>query len=148
MMFDTSDLSCEVEKCDRALNSSYLMEYNCTCWNSSSLDLEEVERLENEVGYIPYNKRPETYIVPILFVLIFVVGVLGNGTLVLIFMRHRNMRNTPNTYIFSLALGDLLVIVICVPFISTLYTVSIRNIKLKFACISLVTGCPVKKQCL
>jgi hypothetical protein len=131
MMFGTIDPSCMLEKCDPVLNSSYLLDYNCSCWNSSGLDLDEVEILENEVGYIPYNKRPETYIVPILFVLIFVVGVLGNGTLVLIFIRHRNMRNTPNTYIFSLALGDLLVIVICVPFISTLYTVSIQNVKLQ-----------------
>ncbi|XP_046407034.1 neuropeptide CCHamide-1 receptor-like [Ischnura elegans] len=73
--------------------------------------------------YVPYGQRPETYIVPILFALIFVVGVLGNGTLVLIFVRNRNMRNIPNTYIFSLALGDLLVILTCVPFTSTVYTV-------------------------
>ncbi|XP_046405979.1 neuropeptide CCHamide-2 receptor-like [Ischnura elegans] len=77
--------------------------------------------LEDE--YVPYGQRPETYIVPILFALIFVVGVLGNGTLVLIFVRNRNMRNIPNTYIFSLALGDLLVILTCVPFTSTVYTV-------------------------
>lgn len=72
--------------------------------------------------YVDYSKRPETYIVPILFALIFVVGVLGNGTLVLIFIRHRNMRNVPNTHIFSLALGDLLLIATCVPFTSTVYT--------------------------
>ncbi|KAF6210431.1 hypothetical protein GE061_013537 [Apolygus lucorum] len=73
--------------------------------------------------YIPYSKRPETYIVPLVFAFIFFVGVLGNGTLVLIFVRHRNMRNVPNTYILSLALGDLLVIVTCVPFTSTIYTI-------------------------
>ncbi|GFG34895.1 hypothetical protein Cfor_07356, partial [Coptotermes formosanus] len=75
-----------------------------------------------QIPYIEYTQRPETYIVPVLFALIFVVGVLGNGTLVLIFIRNRNMRNVPNTYIFSLALGDLLVIVTCVPFTSTVYT--------------------------
>ncbi|GLH02505.1 Neuropeptide CCHamide-1 receptor [Gryllus bimaculatus] len=48
--------------------------------------------------------------------------VLGNGTLVFIFARHRQLRNAPNTYILSLALGDLLLIVTCVPFTSTLYT--------------------------
>ncbi|KAG5877828.1 hypothetical protein JTB14_011864 [Gonioctena quinquepunctata] len=57
---------------------------------------------------IPYSERPETYIVPVLFFLIFVVGVLGNGTLVVIFLRHKNMRNVPNTYILSLAMGDSL----------------------------------------
>ncbi|XP_075214785.1 neuropeptide CCHamide-2 receptor-like isoform X2 [Lycorma delicatula] len=74
-------------------------------------------------GYVPYSQRPETYIVPVLFALIFLVGALGNGTLVLIFARHRTMRNVPNTYILSLALGDLLVIVTCVPFTSLVYTI-------------------------
>lgn len=75
-----------------------------------------------EDGYIPYPERPETYIVPVVFAIIFIVGVLGNGTLVFIFARHKRMRNIPNTYIFSLALGDLLVILSCVPFTSILYT--------------------------
>ncbi|XP_046406691.1 neuropeptide CCHamide-1 receptor-like [Ischnura elegans] len=73
--------------------------------------------------YVPYSLRPETYIVPIVFAIIFMVGVLGNGTLVLIFLRNRNMRNAPSMYVFSLALGDLLVIITCVPFTSTVYTV-------------------------
>lgn len=47
--------------------------------------------------YTPYAQRPETYIVPVLFFIIFVVGVVGNGTLVVIFLRHRAMRNVPNT---------------------------------------------------
>ncbi|XP_050424286.1 neuropeptide CCHamide-2 receptor-like [Adelges cooleyi] len=78
---------------------------------------------DTEDQYVPYSERPETYIVPVIFAMIFVVGVLGNGTLVLIFVRHRSMRNVPNTYMLSLALGDLLVILTCVPFTSTVYTV-------------------------
>lgn len=73
-------------------------------------------------AYIPFENRLETYVVPIVFAIIFLVGVLGNGTLILIFMRHRNMRNVPNTYIISLALGDLLLILTSVPFTSTVYT--------------------------
>ncbi|XP_058055615.1 neuropeptide CCHamide-2 receptor-like [Anopheles bellator] len=72
--------------------------------------------------YVPYEERPETYIVPVVFALIFIVGIVGNGTLVVIFLRHRAMRNIPNTYIFSLALADLLVILICVPLASMIYT--------------------------
>ncbi|XP_040155068.1 neuropeptide CCHamide-2 receptor-like [Anopheles arabiensis] len=72
--------------------------------------------------YVPYEQRPETYIVPVVFALIFIVGIVGNGTLVVIFLRHRAMRNIPNTYIFSLALADLLVILICVPLASLIYT--------------------------
>ena len=47
--------------------------------------------------YVPFEKRAATYIVPIIFALIFIIGVLGNGCLILIFFRHRAMRNVPNT---------------------------------------------------
>ncbi|CAG9824798.1 unnamed protein product [Phaedon cochleariae] len=70
----------------------------------------------------PYNERPETYVVPVIFLLIFVIGIIGNGTLVTIFIRHKNMRNIPNTYIMSLALADLLVLLTSVPFTSVIYT--------------------------
>ncbi|XP_039756403.1 neuropeptide CCHamide-2 receptor-like [Pararge aegeria] len=76
----------------------------------------------SESVYTPYSDRIETYLVPVIFAIIFIVGVLGNGTLVIVYVRHRGMRNAPNTYIFSLALADLLVILICVPFVSVIYT--------------------------
>ncbi|XP_034477392.1 neuropeptide CCHamide-2 receptor [Drosophila innubila] len=77
---------------------------------------------EENSGYVDVWDRPETYIVTVLFTLIFIVGVLGNGTLVIIFFRHRSMRNIPNTYILSLALADLLVILVCVPVATIVYT--------------------------
>uniref|UniRef100_T1IY09 G-protein coupled receptors family 1 profile domain-containing protein n=1 Tax=Strigamia maritima TaxID=126957 RepID=T1IY09_STRMM len=76
----------------------------------------------NESEYIPYHLRPETYIVPILFALIFIVGTLGNGVLIYIFIRNKTLRNVPNIYIISLSVGDLLVILVTVPFVSTVYT--------------------------
>ncbi|KAL1122053.1 hypothetical protein AAG570_003459 [Ranatra chinensis] len=88
-------------------------------YNDTEFNLTEATALT----ITPYSQRPETYVVPVLFAIIFIVGVLGNGTLVLIFARHRTMRNVPNTYILSLALGDLLVIISSVPFTSTVYTV-------------------------
>lgn len=63
----------------------YIMEENL----SSTID--------PDTFYTPYSQRLETYIVPFVFFIIFVVGVLGNGTLVVIFLRHRAMRNVPNT---------------------------------------------------
>lgn len=74
-----------------------------------------------EPPYYPIHERPETYIVPAVFVFIFVVGAVGNGTLVFLFARYPNMRNVPNMYILSLALGDLLVVVFAVPFVSIIY---------------------------
>ncbi|KAB7505214.1 Neuropeptide CCHamide-1 receptor [Armadillidium nasatum] len=72
--------------------------------------------------YIQHTERPEIYLVPIVFALIFILGATGNGALVYFFIRYPHMRNPPNTYIISLALGDLMVVVFCVPFISTIYT--------------------------
>uniref|UniRef100_A0ABD2XE92 G-protein coupled receptors family 1 profile domain-containing protein n=1 Tax=Trichogramma kaykai TaxID=54128 RepID=A0ABD2XE92_9HYME len=93
--------------------------------NSSLLNSESFDGYEEEDDdqYVPYNERPETYVVPILFALILIVGVVGNGVLVFTLVRHPNMRNIPNTYVLSLALGDLLVICTCVPFTSVLYTI-------------------------
>ncbi|XP_047031924.1 neuropeptide CCHamide-1 receptor isoform X1 [Helicoverpa armigera] len=81
------------------------------------------DMMNSSESYQPYYERPETYIVPLIFALIFVIGVVGNGTLVAVFVRHKAMRNVPNTYILSLALADLLVIITCVPFTSIVYTV-------------------------
>ena len=75
-----------------------------------------------EINYVPYELRPETYVVPILFALIFVVGLIGNGTLIYVFFRFRSMRTIPNMYIMSLAFGDLIVITGTIPFVSTIYT--------------------------
>ncbi|XP_014475319.1 PREDICTED: gastrin-releasing peptide receptor-like [Dinoponera quadriceps] len=79
------------------------------------------EANDKEEEYIPYSDRPETYIVPIVLLLIMVIGLTGNGVLALTILRHANMRNVPNTYVLSLALGDLLLIVISVPFTAIVY---------------------------
>ncbi|XP_054709405.1 neuropeptide CCHamide-1 receptor-like [Uloborus diversus] len=91
-------------------------------WNTTNRSVDSNYTSEEDGLYIPYQLRPETYIVPMVFVVVFFVGLLGNGTLVLIFVRNRSMRSIPNTYIMSLAIGDFLVIVGTVPFISTIYT--------------------------
>lgn len=48
-------------------------------------------------NYRPVSARVETFVMSAVLGLIFIVGVLGNGTLIAIFLRHRGMRNIPNT---------------------------------------------------
>lgn len=76
--------------------------------NATTLSMQGNEDEEDD-SYVPYDQRPETYIVPVVFLLILVVGVIGNGILVFTLVCHASMRNIPNTYVLSLALGDLLV---------------------------------------
>lgn len=99
---------------DEVMNES--MGVNKSNWSSM------YEDEENEEGYIEYKDRPETYIVPIVFAIIFLVGVIGNGSLIYVLCRHKSMRSVPNTFIFNLALGDLLILIFTVPFTSTVYT--------------------------
>ena len=60
---------------------------------------------------------------PVIFSLIFFAGVIGNGCLIYILCRHKSMHSVPNTFIFNLALGDLLVLLFSVPFTGTVYTI-------------------------
>ncbi|KAG2456743.1 EDNRB protein, partial [Polypterus senegalus] len=55
------------------------------------------------------------YINTIVSCLVFVVGIIGNSTLLRIIYKNKCMRNGPNILIASLALGDLLHIVIDIP---------------------------------
>ncbi|XP_037118558.1 endothelin receptor type Aa [Syngnathus acus] len=55
------------------------------------------------------------YINTVFSVLVFVVGLVGNATLLRIIYQHKCMRNGPNALIASLALGDLIYIVIDIP---------------------------------
>ncbi|XP_076060764.1 uncharacterized protein LOC143036836 [Oratosquilla oratoria] len=45
-----------------------------------------------EEDSVPYTYRPETYIIPAVFFLIFVTGAVGNGALIFMFARYRQLR--------------------------------------------------------
>lgn len=89
---------------------------------STSILEETPSQTSDESSYVPYKNRPETYLVPLIFLIIFVVGLVGNGLLIFIFMRHKSLRNVPNTFILCLSAGDIMVIVGTIPFISLIYT--------------------------
>lgn len=55
------------------------------------------------------------YINTVISVLVFVAGLVGNATLLRIIYQHKCMRNGPNALIASLALGDLIYIIIDIP---------------------------------
>ncbi|XP_055146935.1 neuromedin-U receptor 1 isoform X1 [Symphalangus syndactylus] len=49
------------------------------------------------------------------YLLIFVVGTVGNGLTCLVILRHKAMRTPTNYYLFSLAVSDLLVLLVGLP---------------------------------
>jgi gastrin-releasing peptide receptor len=73
---------------------------------------------------IEAEERPEAIIVPVIFAIIFLVGVIGNTALIFTVLRNKSMRNTPNIFVVSLSIGDLLLLLCSVPFASTFYSVT------------------------
>lgn len=101
-VIDSGILSYKLSDVQSMLNESLLGDFGI---------LDDDQGLETNMTaphYEPYEKRLSTYIMPTIFALIFLIGVLGNGCLILIFFRHRSMRNIPNTWV-ALRKGTFLI---------------------------------------
>ncbi|XP_028658549.2 endothelin receptor type Aa [Erpetoichthys calabaricus] len=66
----------------------------------------------------PHIDKILKYVTTVLSCIIFIVGIFGNATLLRIIYENKCMRNGPNALIASLALGDLIYIVIDIPIIT------------------------------
>lgn len=66
-------------------------------------------------------ERIVSLIVPVLFGIIFILGLFGNALVVLVVASNQQMRNTTNILIINLAMADLLFIIFCVPFTAADY---------------------------
>lgn len=62
------------------------------------------------------TENPIYYIRLVCYVIIFIVGVIGNILVCLVVCRERKMKNVTNYFIFNLAVSDLSVLLICIPF--------------------------------
>ncbi len=72
--------------------------------------------------YKLFHEAPSAYVVPVTFSLIFLVGTVGNGTVIYTVARNKDMRSTSGILIVSLAAGDMLLLVLSVPFTATYYS--------------------------
>jgi len=64
-------------------------------------------------------------VVPVVFSVIAVLGFVGNLFVIIVVVANLQMRSTTNTLIISLAVADLLFIVICVPFTAVSYAITV-----------------------
>lgn len=69
--------------------------------------------LHNEMRY----SIGVTVVVCIAYIAVFVIGFVGNTSVVLVIYKNVRMRSSPtNIFIVNLAVADLLVVVVCIPF--------------------------------
>lgn len=87
------------------LETENLILYNISVNQSANLSI-----LSDEWFYPAF-----LYAIPTIYGIIILIGLIGNITLIKIFCTVKSMRNVPNLFISSLALGDLLLLVTCVP---------------------------------
>jgi len=62
-------------------------------------------------------------VVPTIFSMIFLVGLIGNSMIVMAVTSNRKMWSTANFLVLNLALADLIFIIFCVPFTAVDYVV-------------------------
>ncbi|XP_039215501.1 G-protein coupled receptor 54-like isoform X2 [Crotalus tigris] len=63
----------------------------------------------------------DAWLVPLFYALIMLLGLVGNGLVIYVISKHRQMRTATNFYIANLATTDIIFLVCCVPFTATLY---------------------------
>lgn len=85
--------------------------------NASALDL--LELCLSEEGYLfamrGHLQSPDFLPVCVTYLLIFLVGVLGNSLTCAVILRYRVMQTPTNFYLLSLAVSDLLVLLLGMP---------------------------------
>ncbi|XP_042315829.1 neuromedin-U receptor 1 [Sceloporus undulatus] len=85
--------------------------------NQSYCDPEVLNMTAEQLRIKYLGPRQSDFFVPICttYLLIFVVGAMGNALTCLVIIRHRFMRTPTNYYLFSLAVSDLLVLLLGMP---------------------------------
>ncbi|XP_075039091.1 galanin receptor type 3 [Mixophyes fleayi] len=74
-------------------------------------------------GSVSSELPPGGIIVPVVFSLIFALGTVGNGLVLVVLLRNGQTKyNTTNLFILNLGVADLCFILLCVPFQATIYT--------------------------
>ncbi|TSM94634.1 AT-rich interactive domain-containing protein 3A [Bagarius yarrelli] len=63
----------------------------------------------------------DAWLVPLVFALIMVVGLVGNSVVLHVISNHKRMWTATNIYIANLAMTDITFLVCCVPFTAALY---------------------------
>ena len=66
-------------------------------------------------GLLTYN-APFTIVLMTLYFITFLLGSIGNAMVIFVVLRNRKMRTVTNTFLVNLAVGDIQVVLICMPF--------------------------------
>lgn len=103
--------------------------------DSSLSDPYDIEYLNNNSmgGFCDNSTDDLSSSTPIFLLVVFVIGVVGNGSLIIISIFHKDMRTPPNLLIINMSLGDLLLLIFVVPDLVVFYLKGVWTVPL-FLC--------------
>ncbi|XP_028285500.1 cholecystokinin receptor type A [Parambassis ranga] len=95
---------------DMLINSTDLNKILC------NLGIKNLSECESEQEPSPEPKDLNQTVRIVLYSLIFLLSVLGNSLIIAVLVRNRRMRTVTNLFLLSLAISDLMVSLVCIPF--------------------------------
>ncbi|KAL6118531.1 cckar [Pungitius sinensis] len=95
---------------DMLLNSTDLNRILC------NFGIKNLSECESEQEPSPEPKDINQTVRIVLYSLIFLLSLLGNSLIIAVLVRNRRMRTVTNLFLLSLAVSDLLVSLVCIPF--------------------------------
>ncbi|KAK7484040.1 hypothetical protein BaRGS_00024652 [Batillaria attramentaria] len=96
---------------DNVTSSDNSTDNATACWNEYCYDEEQyLDAIEDHI----FPNETEWFFV-VLYAITFFVGLIGNSLVCFAVWRNHNMRTVTNVFIVNLAVGDFLVILLCLP---------------------------------
>ncbi|XP_071316071.1 cholecystokinin receptor type A [Trachinotus anak] len=95
---------------DILINSTDLNRILC------NFGIKNISECESERDPSPEPKDINQTVRIVLYSLIFLLSVLGNSLIIAVLVRNRRMRTVTNLFLLSLAVSDLMVSLVCIPF--------------------------------
>ncbi|KAM4536645.1 cholecystokinin receptor type A [Odontesthes bonariensis] len=95
---------------DMLINSTDLNRILC------SFGIKNISECESEKNLPPEPQDINQTVRIALYSLIFLLSVLGNSLIIVVLVRNRRMRTVTNLFLLSLAVSDLMVSLVCIPF--------------------------------
>uniref|UniRef100_A0A665WN17 Gastrin/cholecystokinin type B receptor n=1 Tax=Echeneis naucrates TaxID=173247 RepID=A0A665WN17_ECHNA len=95
---------------DVLINSTDLNRILC------NFGIKNISECESKQDASPEPKDINQTVRIVLYSLIFLLSVLGNSLIIAVLVRNRRMRTVTNLFLLSLAISDLMVSLVCIPF--------------------------------
>ena len=85
-------------------------------WSSEMLSTFQEDLAQEFLAGLSTYTSPFSLLLIVLYGVVFVLGLVGNVMVIAVIVRHKHMRTVTNLFFLNLAVGDLLVVCVCMPF--------------------------------